>query len=297
MSEQSTRHIMMIEPGTFYANPQTMDTNHYQIDDPEPPEVILPKAVKQFRDYRDKLIEAGVIVSTIKGHEDCPDHVFPNWFSTHADGTFVLYPMVNENRRKERRPEMIEFLKTMYRPGLDMTASESEGKALESNGSLAQDRISRKVYSALSRRTDPGLVKEWARKMNYEPVIFETISHTGKPVYHVDIVLFIGTGYAGVCSESILPEDRDKVLASLSEGREIIDLTMEQMKRFAGNSLELLGHGNEPILVMSDSAYDSLRQDQIDTYMKYVSRIVHSDISVLEKYGGGSGRCMIQELY
>jgi hypothetical protein len=287
----------MIEPASFYANPMTMETNHYQIDDPETPEKITEKAIKEFRNYRDTLVEAGVFVTTVRGYAECPDHVFPNWFSTHAEDGYVLYPMVYENRRKERTPEMIALLDAMYDCVLDMSNYEAHDLAIESNGSLAQDRINRKVYSSLSRRTDPGLVKEWADKMGYEPVIFETVSHTGKPVYHVDIVLFIGTGYAGVCTEAILPEHREKVLASLRENLEIIEITMDQMKNFAGNSLELLGEDDSKILVMSGSAYRSLREDQIEAMLKYVSRIVYADIPTIEKYGGGSARCMIQEFY
>ncbi len=297
MNKQATRHVLMIEPAVFYANPQTMDTNHYQIDEHEEPEAVLERAITEFRRYRDRLVEVGVFVSTLKGHEDCPDHIFPNWFSTHPDGTYALYPMANENRRIERRPEMIGFLEGMYRPGLDMTAYESQGRALESNGSLVQDRIAGKVYSSVSPRTDTELVKEWAGKMGFEPVIFETSSHTGKPVYHVDLVLFVGSGYAGVCAEAILPQYREKVLASLRENHEVVELGMNQLMHYAGNSLELLGRGDEKILVMSETAYRSLSEDQIKTFRKYVSDIVYSDIETIETYGGGSARCMIQELY
>ncbi len=205
--------------------------------------------------------------------------------------------MINRNRRKERLPEMIDFLNSMYEPGPDFTGFEAENRALESNGSLAQDRINQKVYSSLSRRTDAGLVKKWAREMNYEPVIFETQSHAGQPVYHVDIVIFVGTGYSGIFTDALLPEYRRPVLDSLCANLEVVELSMEQMKRFAGNSLEITCEGGEKILAMSETAYRSLRQDQVDTYLKHVSKIVHPDIPTLETYGGGSVRCMIQELF
>lgn len=296
MSAQSTRHVLMIEPSVFYANTETMETNHYQVDDDENLEVIFEKALKEFHNYHKALIDSGVYVTCIKGNKECPDHVFPNWFSTHSDGTYCLYPMINENRRKERQSNMIAFLEKMYKKGLDFTSYEKEGKALESNGSLCLDRINKKVYSAISKRTDPDLVHKWAKEMKYEPIIFETKSHAGQPVYHVDIVMFIGTGYAGICSQAILPEYRSKVLESLAENHEIVDLSIEQMKHFAGNSLELLGHDDKRILVMSDEAYDHLGRDQINVFLKYVERIVHPQIPTFEKYGGGSARCMLQEL-
>lgn len=294
--KQSTRHIVMIEPGEFYANPETMDTNHYQIDEHEAIPEVTRRAIAEFRGLRDTLVEAGVLVTTWKGHRTCPDHVFPNWFSTHSDGGYVLYPMVNENRRAERSEEMIESLEKGYRLRLDLREFESQGRALESNGSLCQDRINNKVFSALSRRTDPELAEKWARETGYELVLFETRSHTGKPVYHVDIVMFIGTGYAGVCMEAILPEYHGLVRAAL-DGLEVVELTMDQMKHFAGNSLELLGHDNEKILVMSGTACRALRDDQKERLLKHVTKIVWSDIPTIETYGGGSARCMIQELY
>ena len=133
--------------------------------------------------------------------------------------------------------------------------------------------------------------------MGYEAVMFRTKNHAGKPVYHTDVMMYIGTGYAGICLACILKEDRQRVLDSMSEHREVIDLSMDQLKAFCGNSLELIGTGGKKLLAMSSGAYAALDEAQKSTLLKYVSEIVHADITTIEKYGGGSARCMLLELH
>ena len=133
--------------------------------------------------------------------------------------------------------------------------------------------------------------------MGFEAVMFRTKNHVGKPVYHTDVMMYIGSGYAGICSACIIEEDRKRVVDSLSQHREVVDLSMEQLKAFCGNSLELIGTGGAKKLVMSSGAYAALNENQKQTLLKYVSEIVHTDISTIEKYGGGSARCMLLELH
>src|SRR5262245_11448271 len=134
MTIQSTRHIMMIEPAVFYANPETMGTNVYQVNDSEPHDSTHKRALAEFRTFRNKLVENGVIVTTAFGHKDCPDMVFPNGMSTHEDGRLVIYPMYNPNRRPERTPEIIAFLKKMYPEVIDLTSYEEKNLFLEARG-------------------------------------------------------------------------------------------------------------------------------------------------------------------
>lgn len=296
--KQSTRHIMVMEPVAFHSNPETKETNTYQFDDPNDLANVQRNAVIEFRRFRDILIDQGVFVTTIKGQAASPDDIFcNNWVSTLGDGTLIYYPMLAPNRQIERRPEIMKMLEDRYKVALDLSPYEKEGRYLESTGSLWIDRVNKVVYSALSPRTDEGLAKLWCEKLGYELVTFNTRNHAGKPVYHTDVMMFIGTGYVGVCAECILEADRARVLSKLSQTHEVIELTLPQLQSFCGNALELLGENNEPMLVMSKSAYGALTQAQIAAFLKYVPKIVYADIQTIEKYGGGSARCMLLELH
>jgi hypothetical protein len=207
---QSTNHILMIEPEEFFANPETMTTNVYQVDeDSDSAEVVYERALSEFRGFRNNLVEHGVIVTTLRGKAGCPDMVFPNWASTHEDGRMVLYPMLNDNRRAERDPAMIAALAKSYPDIIDWTHYEDEGKFLEARGSIVSDRVNKRAYATLSDRTNRELAEKWAQEMGYSIEIFNTTSHTGKPVYHTDLVIWIGSTLAGVCSECIVDADGD----------------------------------------------------------------------------------------
>jgi hypothetical protein len=297
MTEQSTRHLYMIEPAVFYANPETLETNNYQEPDDKSAQSLFEAALREFRGLRDALVENGVFVSTLKGSESCPDHLFPNWFMTHRDRTFSLYPMMNDNRRAERVPGQIAWLSHYYGLRADYSAHERDGRYLEGTSALWLDRPGQKAYVALSARVNEDLAREWCRENGYEPIIFETSGHNGKPVYHTDVALHIGTGFAGVCTQAILPQYRDTVLGNLQQGREVIEITPDQMRSFCGNALEVLGRGDKKMLVMSDTAYSALRPDQKEAYLRHVTKIIHAPLPVIEQYGGGSARCMVQELF
>ncbi len=299
---QSTRHMLMIEPAVFFANPETMETNVYQVEEDGPgKEALFQAALKEFRDFRDMLVENGVYVTTTCGYQECPDMVFPNWASTHRDengeGTLVLYPMLNENRQAERAPGMIELCKRSYANVVDLTAHEKEGRVLEAQGSLVLDRVNKIAYAALSARTDKALVEKWGELMGYQTVIFNTKSHTGQPVYHTDLIIHIGTSYAGVCAPAIVEEDRARVVDSLRTTREVVEFSMDQLQSFCGNALEVLGEGNAPMLVLSSAAYAALSGDQRAMMEKHFTRLLHSPLPTLEKYGGGSARCTLMEMF
>ncbi len=295
---QSTNHLLMIEPTEFYTNPQTLETNAYQAErDDRSRAEISAAAIREFRDYRDALVQAGVMVTTVQGHRGSPDMVFPNWASVYDDGRMVLYPMLSENRQKERRPDIIEMLKKSYPDVTDWSGYEHAGKFLESTASIVSDHVNRIAYAALSKRTNPELVKKWAAFMDYEVIVFETESHAGIPVYHTDYLMYVGTSMAALCAECILPEYRETVRARLNATHEVMEISMEQLRLNCGNALEVVGAGGDRLLTLSDSARAALEPAQLEMIGKHFKGIVSSSIPTLEKYGGGSARCMLMELF
>lgn len=298
MPEQSTRHIMMMEPVDFNSNPQTHATNQYQEPNPRDVASVREASIREFRNLRDTLVENGVIVTTVIGQAGCPDDIFcNNWVSTHDGARMVLYPMLAQNRRTERRPGIVSWLERTYDVALDLSAEEEKGRFLESTGALCMDRVNGVVYVALSPRADRELAEKWAAKMGYEAVFFNTRNHAGHPVYHTDVLQYIGSGYAGICSACIVPEDRDRVLKKLSRTHEIVDLSMDQLINFCGNALEVRGRGDEKLLAMSQAAHNAMTESQKKQILKYAVKIVSADVATIEKYGGGSARCMLLELH
>lgn len=293
---QSTNHVLMIEPASFFANPETMETNVYQVDGLEPVEETTARALREFRDFRDKLVENGVSVTTARGLEDCPDIVFPNWFFSYPDGRLMLCPMLNKNRQDERAPSIIQLLQRSYPQLVDWTEYEEFGLSLESTASMVSDRVNGKCYAALSARTDEGLARKWAEYMEYDIHVFSTSSHKGIPVYHTDCVMWIGTTLAGVCSECIAEEDRQSVVSSLRETHDVIEFNNEQLQSFCGNALEVLDQDGNKMLALSEKAMSALSDKQIELCRQHFSKLIYSPLTTLERYGGGSARCMLAEL-
>lgn len=296
---QSTNHLLMVEPAVFFANPQTMDTNVYQITETgEDPSDILNKARAEFQDYRDMLVENGVMITTALGHESCPDMVFPNWASTYDDGRLVLYPMLAENRSFERRPRIIDKLRRFYPEVTDWTHYEAEGLALESTASIVADHVNKRGYAGLSKRTSPELVKKWANLTGYDVLSFETRSHAGPPVYHTDFLMYIGTDMVGICTECFVDEKvKDQVVGRLKETHSVIEFSMAQLQANCCNALEVLGLQDEKILTFSQSAYRALDEKQEEAIRAHYKTLICPDLQTLEKYGGGSARCMLMELF
>ena len=232
------------------------------------------------------------------GQKESPDDIFcNNWVATFGNKTLGYYPMLAPNRQIERRPDVMGVLESIYDIAFDFSELEKEGQYLESTGAHWLDRENKIAYFSLSPRCNKELALKFCEKMGYEPVMFVTKNHVGKPVYHTDVMMYIGTGYAGICLSCIVEEDRQRVFDSLSKHREVVDLSMDQLKAFCGNSLELIGTRGEKKLVMSSAAHAALNDAQKATLLKYVSEIVHADIATIERYGGGSARCMLLELH
>jgi len=255
-----------------------------------------------------KLREHGVNVITIKDtlKPHTPDSIFPNnWISFHENATIALYPMFAQNRRNERRED--DVLDLLGEKGfdteevMDYTSAEEDEIYLEGTGSIILDRVNKIAYAAISPRTDEELFLEFCEDFEYTPVIFEanqTVNGERMQIYHTNVMMCVADEYAVICLDTIDDKSEKKnVVAHLKEsGKEIIAITEEQMHQFAGNMLQVGGMGNSKYLVMSQTAYNSLTKEQIETIEKF-NPIISVDINTIETLGGGSARCMMAEVF
>ena len=298
MSKQSTSHLFMIEPEAFYSNEQTAFTNHYQekVTD-ETPEIISEKALTEFHNLKSAIEEKDIKVTSLKGSKDCPDHIFPNWFITFQNKTMQIFSMMAPNRRKEKKLSMIEHLTKTYELTHDMSYLEDKEVFLESTSSMVFDRVNRIVYAGISPRTNAVQLIIWCRNNDFELVLFETQSHTGSPIYHTDVLMYVGTEIIGICFDVIKPEHLDYVKEKVNQYHQVIELSADQIKSFCGNAIEAHNEDGELFLIISSTAYKALNQTQLDKLLSSYKDIIHSDIPTIEKYGGGSARCMLTELF
>ena len=298
----------MVRPHSFRKNEETATNNHYQRDIAQAsPEEIIERAQEEFDGLVDQLKAAGIEVVMFDEAEphETPDALFPNnWVSTHADGTVALYPMFAPNRRTERREDVPLVLEHQFgfdvRQIIDFTEFESHNKFLEGTGSIVLDRVNRKAYAALSDRTDARALEHFCDQLDFEPVAFQafqTVDNQRLPIYHTNVMMSLGSGYAVVCIDCIDSDDERKqvVNAIAQDGLELIAITEEQVNQFAGNMLELTGDEG-PVLVMSASAYQSLVPEQIEKLQQHTT-LLHAPLPTIETCGGGSARCMIAEIH
>lgn len=289
----------MVEPKGFISNPDTRDDNAFQAaDDPLARDEIERRAQAEHRAFREALTDHGIdVVLFAPPTRDTPDAVFPNnWFTTHADGVMILYPMRPASRRRERSMEIIGYLERNYPHIVDLSTAEKHDRFLEGTGSLVIDEPRAVVYACESSRTDPTLVSEWAERMGFEPVLFRAWDRDGRAVYHTNVVLSIGSGYCVVCLDAIDDDDREPVRQRLEEsGRELITISAEQMHAFCGNVLELENAKGQPIVVMSRRAFDAFGERKRSILERH-ARILAVPLDTIEAYGGGSARCMLAEL-
>lgn len=297
MNGQSTNHVLLIRPVEFYSNQQTIETNHYQsVDDDKPHSEILEDALIEFDNFENNLLENNIKVTTLKGQKGCPDNIFPNWAVTYDDQSMHLFSMLSENRRLEKSDEHIAFLNKQYRTTLDYSPYENQSWFLEGTSSLVLDRVNRKAYMGISARSNEELAIKWAKEQNYELIVFETQSHSGDPIYHSDVLMYIGTELAVVCSEAI-KVGANNVINELSHTHRILDISSQQLLDFCGNCIEIKDTNNNLNLIMSTSAFEGYDSSQLNVLNEHFTKIIYSDLKTIEKYGGGSARCMIMELY
>jgi hypothetical protein len=305
---QTTNSILMIRPVAFRMNEQTAVNNYYQkVLDGLSKETVNAKAQQEFDALVQKLRMVGVNVIVVDDTltPDTPDSIFPNnWISFHENGDVVLYPMFAENRREERREDILDMLEDhgfIINEIMDYTSAEEDGFYLEGTGSLVLDRDNGKAYCALSPRADEELFIEFCEDFEYSPVIFEafqTVDGERKLIYHTNVMMCVGETFAVICADCIDDKkERKMVLDSLrGDEKEIILITEAQVNNFAGNMLELKGVDDRRYLVMSSSAHQSLTKKQIAQLEEHVT-ILSSSLDTIEACGGGSARCMMAEIF
>lgn len=297
--------VLMIRPVRFEANPLTAESNAFMAAMSADAEEQQRAALEGFGAVVAALEAAGVNVVAIDDTPEphTPDSVFPNnWISFHADGTVVLYPMQAENRRTERRLDVLDVLSEQhgFHVGevIDLSHHESDGHYLESTGSLVLDRQNRVAYACLSSRTHLDPLGDFAQRLDYEIVAFDAVDRDGKPIYHTNVLMSIGERFAVVCAAAI-PDSaqHEAVLSRLAaSGRQVVELSYDQLEAFAGNLLELRAADGARVVALSEQALDALTPEQ-RALLEANGRIAVADIAAIEASAGGSVRCMLAEVH
>ncbi|ROH95663.1 citrulline utilization hydrolase CtlX [Chryseobacterium daecheongense] len=302
---QTTDTVLMIEPIAFGYNAETAENNYFQVE--QKGSDIQEKALQEFNAFVEKLRIKGINVITVKDtlEPHTPDSIFPNnWVSFHNDGKVVLYPMFAQNRRVERRNDILETIKNK---GFDVeevddwSSSETENKFLEGTGSMIFDHDHKIAYGSVSLRLDEKLFREFCEKYGFTPVVFHSFQTVGSerlPIYHTNVMMCVADQFVVICLDCIDDElERSKVIETIkNSGKEIIEISEEQMQQFAGNMLQVQNKDGQKFLVMSETAYRSLTPEQISSIEKHCE-IIYSDLHTIEVNGGGSARCMLAEVF
>ena len=306
MKKQITNTVLMVRPVRFRMNEQTVVNNYFQEEMDLKNDEINRQAQQEFDVLVEKLRTVGVKVIVVDDiyEQNTPDSVFPNnWITFHQNGDVAIYPMFAENRRRERREDILDKveaegfdIENIY----DYTDAEKENIFLEGTGAMVLDRVNRKAYCALSPRADEELFIEFCEDFEYTPVIFKAyqqVNNEQLPIYHTNVMMALGVDFAVVCLDTITDKsERKNLLHHLKEDKkEVINITPEQMCQYAGNMLQVQGK-NSTYLVMSDAAYNALTPQQIQTIENY-TQMLHSNLETIETCGGGSARCMLAEVF
>ncbi|SIT98139.1 hypothetical protein SAMN05660493_02875 [Epilithonimonas bovis DSM 19482] len=300
---QTTDTVLMIEPVAFGFNEQTAVNNYFQVQQEGN---VQGEALKEFNAFVEKLRAKGINVITIKDTLDpkTPDSIFPNnWVSFHKDGKVVLYPMFAENRRLERRDDIINQIKEQFEVTevIDYSGAEKDNLFLEGTGSMIFDHDNKIAYGSVSLRLDEDLFRKFCAEFGFRPVVFHSYQTAGEerlPIYHTNVMMCVADKFVVICLDCIDDElEREKVIETIkNSGKELIEISEEQMQNFAGNMLQVHNNVGEKFLVMSQSAYRSLKPEQVAAIEKYCE-IIYSDLETIETNGGGSARCMLAEVF
>ena len=304
MYMQSTSKVLMVRPVRFGFNEQTAGNNSFQKRGYELSAQDM--ALEEFDNFvsllRANNVEVVVVEDTPEPHT--PDSIFPNnWFSTHASGELVLYPMCAPNRRLERKESVLNVIKEIGERGkmrriVDLTHWESENLFLEGTGSLIFDRKNRIVFACRSPRCDIAVLEDLCEKLDYEFLDFGAYDRDGKPIYHTNVMMCVGDKFVVACLDSIKNIDERTEFISFVEDcdKELIEISIDQMEQFAGNMLQLRSTGGDPLLIMSATAKRALTTDQLESLMSYC-KIISPELESIETNGGGSARCMLAEIF
>ena len=299
---QSTNSVLMIRPSRFYSNPETAADNAFQRNPDRDADALTLVARKEFDAAVQILRAAGVNVHVFEDtvEPEKPDAVFPNnWISTHHDGRIALFPMYSALRRRERRQDIVQELRKHYRVAdvIDYSAFEDEGCCLEGTGSLVFDHPNKIAYVSLSNRSNPKVIQRFAHDFSYEPVTFTSIGPNGQPLYHTNVMMCIGKAFAMVGLQMIPNKtERELVRARLEKtGKEIVELSANQIANFAGNAIELHDSSGDKLLALSTRADEALTEDQRKRLSRYAP-LMPLRLPAIE-LAGGSARCMIATIH
>ncbi|MAU63508.1 MAG: amidinotransferase [Flavobacteriaceae bacterium] len=303
----NVQSVLMIRPAAFRSNDETAKNNYFQNKNFSlNNNIILKNALLEFDNLVSKIKDCGITVNVFNDNKkkDTPDAIFPNnWITFHRDKRIAIYPMYAKNRRSERNEDVFSFLeknKIFINEIIDYSSAENNDLFLEGTGSMVFDRINKKAYCSISERTSEHLIYEFCNDFEYMPIVFnsfQTYQNKRKPIYHTNVMMCLANNYCVICLDAI--DDKDemkKVIESLKDdNKEIITISETQLKLFAGNMIELR-QNKISFLFMSETAYLSLDKDQLERLSTH-SNLVYSSVKTIEKYGGGSVRCMIAEIF
>lgn len=305
---RTTDTILMVRPYDFGFNTETGIDNEFQVMPDLSRQEINQQANLEFQNMVNTLEREGVNVLILEKNERCPmkipDAVFPNnWFSTEHDGTILTYPMAASNRRMERRPADLERLLKengyTVRNHINVGRINESEAFLEGTGSMIIDHRQEIVYAARSKRCSDAQFDNFIRLRFYKKgILFDTLSSTGKPIYHTNVIMSIGDKYAVICLECMVDSpEKQAVIKNLEASFEVIEISMAQMENhFCGNILQVNSRTGDPLIVMSRRAFRGFNAGQIKRLEAY-GRIVPVDIDIIETVGGGSARCMMAEIF
>lgn len=304
---QLTDTILMISPSSFALNPETLLDNKFQPTSISEDEAqVRDTAMAEFAGMVQQLRDEGIEVIVCPTRQDgvvTPDAVFPNnWISFHENGV-ILYPMKAPNRRAERQLDTVKLVlseagKVLDEHVLDLSELENDGHYLEGTGSLVIDRPAKVAFANISERTNTQALNVFSQKTGYETVLFTSNDRDGNPIYHTNVVMSIGEGFTVICLAAIKDTDERQVVASKLQalGKEIIDITLDQLHNFCGNILQVKSKTGEQKIVMSQTAYDAFTPEQREALARHGS-LVPVSIPTIERIGGGSARCMMAEVF
>ncbi len=301
---QSTNNIVLVRPSHFTFNTQTAGSNAFQNEVTSLSTEVINKTVHQeFNNFVEALVsnEINAIIFDDTDHPVKPDAIFPNnWVSFHKNGTVVIYPMFAENRRLEKRRDIVDDLSKQFQVSsiLDYSDHEKENRFLEGTGSIVFDHINKIAYACLSPRTEENIFREVCNMLKYKPICFTANDHNMKKIYHTNVMMSIGEKFAVVCLDSITYSQEKPMVAKelKSSGLDLIEISFEQMKCFAGNLLVVHNSKKESIIILSQTAFDCLSKEQLNQLSQY-GKLLPISIPTIETIGGGSVRCMMAEVF
>mgnify|MGYP001280280762 FL=1 len=288
--DQSANKLALVEPSNFNFNIETFDSNIFQNDI----QFNKQNVFEEFDNLINTLDKNKILFNILKSQKNSPDSIYPNnWVVTFEDGTYDLFSMQSPNRRIERSNSNINFLNTKYSLKNDLTVYEKQNIFLEGTGSLVLDRVNKTAYMAESNRSNVSLASKWSQLRGYDLVHFKSYIDK-KPTYHTNVLMFITDKFAGICFDSI--SDSKYLRSNIEKTHKILNLSIEQVKNFSGNTIVVRNITNEAKFLISSSGLKALDLIQIKFIEKYYD-IVEINIPTIEKIGGGSVRCMVLELF